>query len=140
MKKEVLRAGASVQDRVIAWFLTGATGVSAFSIVAHMTGNATEFRREEGIHHPLDRGDFIRCELLLQAIPEFRPRLAEMGFYSWQWKRLIRNWERMAASSEVADAEFRALCDEESAREARTRQRRHARSMAKIKARVASPS
>jgi hypothetical protein len=51
---------------------------------------------ERGVYaHPHDPADFGRCLGLLIAVPEFRPRLAEMSNCSSQWSAIVAAWNEL---------------------------------------------
>ena len=61
-------------DRVTKWLLTGDTGRSSMCMLANIYSPETTKNLDayEAIVHPYDSGDFWRCYLLLEAVPEFR--------------------------------------------------------------------
>ena len=69
-------------------------GASAKSIVAHLTGQLPQ----DG-HYPHDSGDYARCEVLLNAVPTLRPRLAEMMGVNDYWAALVPVWDDLRANS-----------------------------------------
>lgn len=50
---------------------------------------------------PLDVDDFRRCYLLLELIPEWRPRLPEVSETFPEWKKLVENWDEMTRLYEL---------------------------------------
>jgi hypothetical protein len=81
-----------MHERIINWFVTGDTGVSSEAIVAQMMG--IETGRTWG-DHPHDCGDFGRCYKLLEAVPEFKPRINEMAKRSNEWAALVEHWDEL---------------------------------------------
>ena len=71
--------GKPVEQRALFWALSGDTGVSSKSIMAHMVGalKSDAF----GMQPPSDSSDRGRCIRLLELIPEWLPRLDEMKKY-----------------------------------------------------------
>ncbi|MOA35671.1 hypothetical protein D3C78_1571400 [compost metagenome] len=63
--------------------------MSSKAIWSHMTGTPSE----EGYSHPHDPDDLNRCLLLLDLIPEWKPRMSEMAGHSPQWAALASQWE-----------------------------------------------
>ena len=71
--------GKPVEERALFWALSGDTGISSKSIMAHMTGK--EKSDAFGMQPPSDSSDRGRCIRLLELIPEWIPRLKEMVKY-----------------------------------------------------------
>ncbi|HBO7075364.1 TPA: hypothetical protein L6A17_10840 [Pseudomonas aeruginosa] len=46
--------------------------------------------------HPHDPDDLNRCLLLLDLIPEWKPRMREMAQHSPEWAALASSWEKLA--------------------------------------------
>lgn len=88
-------------ERIIKWFLTGDVGTSSEAIVAQMTGIETS-RAGVG-DHPHNGGDFGRCHKLLEAIPEFLPRLKEMAGRSPEWAALVEHWEELTLMCQASE-------------------------------------
>lgn len=89
------------RDQIIKWFLTGDVGTSSEAIVAQMTGIQTS-RAGVG-DHPHDGGDFERCHQLLEAVPEFRPRIKEMADRSPEWAALVEHWEELTSKCQAGE-------------------------------------
>jgi hypothetical protein len=70
-----------------AWLASDDTGQSSLYMASVLGG----FRRDYA--HPRDLDDFGRCSRLLDAVPEFRPRLSEMRDKSPEWAALVDSWE-----------------------------------------------
>lgn len=87
------------------WLRSGNTGLSSVAIFGHMTGAGPDRSGFEKWSWPIDPADFARCRLLLEAVPEWRSRLAEMGEHNVEWLRLVDRWDDISASmdSEVPD-------------------------------------
>lgn len=79
----------SIQERVIKWLLSGDTGSSSKAICAHMIGSGSG----DGYSYPSDPSDLGRCLRLLELIPEWKPRIAEMAQYSPGWAGLLAEWD-----------------------------------------------
>ena len=80
-----------IKDRVISWLLSGDTGSSSEAICAHMTGKGTYY----GHSYPSDPSDLGRCLRLLELVPEWKPRIAEMAKYSPGWAGLVAEWDKL---------------------------------------------
>lgn len=80
----------SLEQRAQNWIVNGRVGSSSRTIWAHMMG-ATESRKS----YPHDPDDLNRCLLLLDLIPEWAPRMAEMAQHGPQWKGLAERWDEI---------------------------------------------
>lgn len=94
-------------DRVTKWLLTGDTGRSSMCMLANIYSPETtkELSSFESVVHPLDSGDFRRCYLLLEAVPEFREHLPTMRNVSPYWEVLVDHWDELEALLKVDLAE-----------------------------------
>jgi hypothetical protein len=81
----------------IQWITNGEVGVSSQTIWSVLMGAVTGRESWTAYGPPSDADDFRRCVLLLDEIPEFRPRLAEVGDRFPIWVPLIREWPRLEA-------------------------------------------
>jgi hypothetical protein len=95
MNKTMLSAQA------IAWLANGERGTSSNTIFTHLSGMDCVGRW--GGSHPLDPGDFRRCRLLLDQVPEFQARINELRTISPVWDRLVSSWMLLC---DTMDAEF----------------------------------
>ena len=68
--------------------------------------------------HPHDPADFIRCRQLLDGVPEFADRIAEMRDVSPIWARFVNSWAELCAT---LDAEIPDWRDRKSAKRSATR-------------------
>lgn len=88
-------ADKSIEERANKWIVDGRVGQSSKAIWSHMMGVAGAGDRF-GVRYPLDPDDLNRCLLLLDLIPEWAPRMAEMAKYNTQWAGLAKNWGEIA--------------------------------------------
>lgn len=79
----------SVPNAALAWIVGADTGTSSKTIWAHMMG-----QRCSG-SYPSDGGDFGRCVRLLEAVPEWQPRLSEMASVNKYWAALVKHWDEL---------------------------------------------
>lgn len=86
-------ADKSVQARALAWREDGDVGLSSKAIYCHMMGQDDP----DDYNHPLDPADLNRCLLLLDLIPEWKPRIGEMARYGQWWKDLVKHWDEISA-------------------------------------------
>lgn len=83
---------SSITDRANAWIVGGDTGLSSKTLWAVMMG-----QKPPRPSHPLDNGDLGRCTRLLNAVPEWRPRIKEMAGVSPYWAALVPRWDELEA-------------------------------------------
>lgn len=88
-----------ISSQAITWHLHGEHGISSEAIYDRLTYGVTNSRWSSS--HPHDPSDFRRCELLLQAVPDFRVRLSEMADVSPAWRALVERWSEIAAVFEA---------------------------------------
>lgn len=82
----------SLENRVILWLFSDDTGSSSKSICAHMVGCPFETSA------PSDVSDLGRCLRLLDAFPEWVPRMPEMAAYGPEWSGLVAVWGDLTQS------------------------------------------
>lgn len=83
-------ADSSIEQRAAKWLRDGQVGASSRSIHDHMLG----LTPKRGYYdHPHDPDDLNRCLLLLDLIPEWKPRMGEMAQHGRQWSALAISWE-----------------------------------------------
>lgn len=81
----------NMNDKLLEWFATGRIGASSRAIAHKMMGFVTTPDR----NYPHDPDDLNRCLLLLEAVPEIRPRMKEMADVCPEWARLVARWEEI---------------------------------------------
>lgn len=78
------------------WIIEGEVGTSSKTIWAVMMGVAKGKQECDGHYDtPSDPDDFRRCWKLIQAIPEWRPRLPEVATVFPKWIPFIREWDKL---------------------------------------------
>jgi hypothetical protein len=82
-----------MNKKIIKWFVTESTGVSSKAIVAQLMD--IDRRRRTWGDHPHDSDDFGRCYRLLEAVPEFKPRISEIAVRSSEWSALVEYWDEL---------------------------------------------
>lgn len=85
-------AGSTIEQRATKWLRDGQVGMSSRAIHDHMLGLVSR----DGFSHPHDPDDLNRCLLLLDLIPEWKPRMGEMAQHGPHWAALAANWESIA--------------------------------------------
>jgi hypothetical protein len=77
--------------RANAWIAGRDTGASSKALWAVMMGVKSDGS------YPSDGGDLGRCLRLLEAVPEWKPRLKEMAAVNGYWAALVAHWDELAA-------------------------------------------
>jgi len=80
----------SMHERLVQWLLSDDIGLSSQTMVARFEGV-----KDSNHSHPHDPADLGRCLRLLQAVPEYVPRLHEMKEEGPVWAALVDNWEKL---------------------------------------------
>ena len=93
--------GGSIQERVDDWLRNGETGLSSEYVVAHMMGT------QAPSSHPHDYDDLRRVILLLDRIPEWSDRMAELGSVTG-WAGIGPRWAEIVTAVLAADPEARS--------------------------------
>jgi hypothetical protein len=70
------------------WLASDDTGMSSKFMAAVLGGIGGKYA------HPWDADDFGRCVRLLDAVPEFRERIAMMRTHGKKWSNLLETWEQ----------------------------------------------
>lgn len=83
----------SPEMRAAKWAAAGKTGSSSNAMLSVMVGE----RPKTSFCYPHDGGDLGRCIGLLDAVPEYRERLAEMKAIGPEWDALIDHWPELEA-------------------------------------------
>jgi len=85
------------EGNFIEWLANGRRGVSSNAIASRLSGINCSGEKDGFGNHPSDPADFLRCEKLLDAVPEFRNRLMEMADESPVWDALCCRWYEIKA-------------------------------------------
>lgn len=83
-------ASASIEDRAKRWIVDGRVGMSSRAIWSSMMGETAK-----DMSYPRDPADLNRCLLLLDLIPEWKPRIPDMAQHSPQWAALVKRWDEI---------------------------------------------
>lgn len=83
----------TAETRAAKWAASGDTGSSSKAMLSVMLGE----RPKTSFCYPHDGGDLGRCIGLLDAVPEYRERLAEMKAIGPAWAALIDHWPDLEA-------------------------------------------
>jgi hypothetical protein len=89
----------SITDKAEKWLRSGDTGASSRAIWRKLT--AMPIRQTEDYPHDMD--DFGRCVRLMDAVPEWRERIPELGGISVRWKAIAENWDKLEAAQKHGD-------------------------------------
>jgi hypothetical protein len=95
----------NVPESAIIWLESGDRGLSSETIFYFMT--KMPIIEADDISHPHDTSDLARCRLLLEAVPEFDARRAELGAISNHWRALINNWEMLCMTMDKESPNWR---------------------------------
>lgn len=79
--------------RAHAWVVSDDTGLSSKQLWAVMMGVPPGRS-----YYPCDPSDLGRCLRLLDAVPDWRPRIREMAAQSPEWDALTTRWSELEAS------------------------------------------
>lgn len=80
----------TIRDRALNWSANGETGLSSLAIFRHFLGI-----EDPAPSHPHDPDDLRRCLLLLEHVPEWKPRMHEIASASPAWARIAPKWEEL---------------------------------------------
>lgn len=100
MKAQAEGGSANLSENAMRWLEYGERGMSSEAMFSRFTGITLD--EEDNTNHPYDGGDFRRCRLLLEYVPEFKSQLHLMKDVSPQWHSLVNSWDELC---EVMDAE-----------------------------------
>lgn len=85
-----------IDKRLAEWLANGDTGASSEAIALWL--GAKVKRRTWGAETPSDPSDLGRCLRLLEAFPEWKPRMSEMAEAGGNWPTFVEHWDEMAKS------------------------------------------
>lgn len=98
-----------MKQALLDWLASYDTGLSSRSILAHMERDLSVLALNYNeVHYPHDPSDLGRCMRLMDIEPSYRLRIAEMGRYSPQWKRLSENWAELERLYHLGDENGKA--------------------------------
>jgi hypothetical protein len=89
-----------IPDGLAKWLASGELGISSNTIATRLSGIDCMPKGWDR-DHPHDPADFIRCQKLLDAVPEFRQRLCEMSGESPEWAGLVARWDEIQGLIDV---------------------------------------
>lgn len=81
-----------MNQNALNWIASDDTGISSKTIWAVMMNAEIDYA-----HVPWDPADFGRCYRLLEAVPEWKPRLGEVAKKYPAWTGLVENWPELEA-------------------------------------------
>lgn len=104
-----------IETRALYWFLHGEPVDSAMAIAEHML-----FATRKHQYQPEDSFDLGCCIALLDAIPEWRPRMGEMASVSRYWAAILPHWGELEIEYSIRGSSavnmLRKLLDDEANR------------------------
>lgn len=92
-------ANPGLSPDAAAWLADGERGVSSNTMFEYLTG--VKATRGWGRSHPHDPGDFRRCRLLLERVPDLVPLLPRMAEVSPVWAALVAGWDSLCATMDA---------------------------------------
>lgn len=92
-------ANPGLSPEATAWLADGERGVSSNTMFEYLTGISAVGKW--GGSHPRDPGDFRRCRLLLERVPELVPLLPRMAEVSPVWAALVAGWDSLCATMDA---------------------------------------
>ena len=95
------RKGETLEERLADWLADGDTGASSKAVMRYMT-DGTEPR-----DYPHDWGDLLRVILLIDRIPEWCPRMAELAKFEG-WHEIGARYEEIIEAASAADPTLRS--------------------------------
>jgi hypothetical protein len=84
-----------MNPKALQWITGSDTGISSKTLWAVMMGAVADGDRYD---RPYDGADFGRCHRLLELVPEWKPRLAEVAARFPEWGPLVREWSKIEAA------------------------------------------
>lgn len=92
-----------MHQNLVAWFLEGEVGESSKAMAAKLSGWADRKgkKAQRFTSYPLDAGDFRRCLLMLEAVPELAPLLPKMAEVGPVWAALVSVWPELTVCLET---------------------------------------
>lgn len=91
--EQTRRQHASLSNEAVRWLACGDRGTSSETIFQTLTGIV--ILEAHQLSHPRDAGDFWRCRMLLDQVPELGLRISEMSAISDEWASLVSRWEEI---------------------------------------------
>ena len=92
-------ANPGLSPDAAAWLADGERGISSNTMFEYLTG--VKATRGWGRSHPRDPGDFRRCRLLLERVPDLVPLLPRMAEVSPVWAALVAGWDSLCATMDA---------------------------------------
>lgn len=112
---------STIEQRAGEWLAGTDIGASSKAIWTHMRGGSGP---AFAINYPRDVADLGRCIRLLDRVPEWRPRMAEMERHGPYWQAIAARWidlegayRRDMREGAEADAMIRSIVDPIEARD-----------------------
>jgi len=80
--------------RILEWMAGPNTGLSS-EAMAFCAAGIERHGNWDGTEHPHDTGDFNRCLLLVEMVPEIRESFADIAALSDEWNAIINHWDEL---------------------------------------------
>jgi len=113
-----IRASApGLSEDAVHWLAGGERGMSSEAIFTFLTGIDCTGRIRlhdlpRSYDHPYDPGDFRRCRLLLEQVPELVPLFPRMAGASPQWSALVHAWPAICATMDAECPSWRGASEQ----------------------------
>lgn len=95
------RKGSSLEERIDNWLTDGDVGLSSKALLRYMHHD------KKPDAYPHDWGDLLRVILLIDRIPEWRPRMEEMSQFEG-WEEIGKRYEEILEAALNADPTLRS--------------------------------
>lgn len=94
-KKEANKPqNTGLSDNAVRWLATGERGLSSVCMFAYLSAeNPLRENLKDKTYHPHDPIDLRRCMLMLEQVPELKPKIKMMSYVSSQWAALVNVWD-----------------------------------------------
>lgn len=108
-----IKATDPVEAKALDWIEHGRVGLSSATMCVTLFPNLKSHHRFKGmydfdgkfeINWPHDDGDFKRCLMFLEAVPEARLGLDQLKSLSPEWKNLVTKWDEIEALSQAGNS------------------------------------
>lgn len=97
-------AGSGLSSRAIEWLAIGQRGQSSNAMFYRFSGirpaNMSN-TNSPTLAHPYDGSDLRRCRLLMEQVPDFAGRIAEMADVSPVWAAIVLAWDDLCKTMDI---------------------------------------
>lgn len=94
LKREAAKPeNQGMSDAALQWLATGERGLSSEAMFTFLHAQDPSIFKDKDFPHPYDPGDLRRCMLMLEQVPELKPKIKMMSYASNSWAALVNVWE-----------------------------------------------